>query len=286
MNNNENAGGLLCTDEERLLISRATELSRRDENSAVALSFLTLREQRLVYDALKMSGAVHRLFFWGGYFGAERRKALFLPEWLITEPCSYPLFSEEREKYFVSLLSDMGMLSLADEYLNCVKIRTSGYVKLSHRDFLGSLMGLGFKRSVIGDICMVDDGALVFCEPTAADYVACELRKAGRETVKCEKIFAEPDFRPVRSFTDIRTTVASPRLDGVVRGLCNLSRDDALSLVEGGAVEINYYTEKKPDRTVLAGDVISVKGQGKYIVDSADTKTVRGRLRLIARKYT
>ncbi len=287
MNNKENAGGFLCTDEERLLISRATELSVRGENSAVALSFLTPGEQRLVFSAMERAHNTSRLFFWGGCIGAERRRAIFLPEWLVLDStCHEPLYSEEREMHFLGILGAMGMDSLCEEFVSCVKICSSGYAELSHRDYLGALMALGIKRSTIGDICVVGRDAYVFCTENAGAFIVAELKKAGRETLKCEMVAVGRDFRINRSFAEICTTVASPRLDGTVRALCNVSREEALLLVTGGSVEVNYFLEKEPDRGVVAGDILSVRGFGKYIVDRAEDQTRRGRIRLIARKYT
>ena len=285
MHNKEMAGGFLCTDEERLLISRATELSERSEKNAVALSFLTPREQRLVFSAMERMGCADRVFFWGGFFGAERRRAVFLPSWLELGRCSYPLYSKEREEHFVRSLSEMGMESILSDYTGAVRLSGSGYAKLSHRDFLGALMGLGLKRSVIGDICVFDYGAVVFCEEKTSAFIAEELRNAGRDSIRSERISVDLDFSADRKFQEICTTVASLRLDGVVRALCNISRDDALQLVLQGSVELNYFVNKEPDRAVLENDIVSVRGFGKYIIDRGGEETRRGRIRLIARKY-
>lgn len=287
MNNKENAGGFLCTDEERLLISRATELSARGENSAVALSFLTPREQRLVYAEMERLGQQHRLFFWGGFVGAQRRRAVFLPSWLEgEEPCRDPLYSEERERYFIRLLTESGMQELLCEFISAVKLTPSGYNgALSHRDYLGALMSLGLKRSVIGDICVLSDHAVVFCEEKAGDYIAMELKRAGRDSIRCESVDVDAEFSPELQFEEMCVTVASPRLDGVVRSLCNISRDEALATVTKGMVEVNYFVEKEPDRQIKAGDILSVRGFGKYIIDGDLGVTRRQRIRLAARKY-
>ena len=281
----EYAGGFLCTDEERLLISRATELSERSEKNAVALSFLTPREQKLVLTEMERIGVANRVLFWGGYYGAERRKAIFLPSWLGISRSTYPIYSKEREEHFVKALSEMGMESILSDYTGAVRLSGSGYNKLSHRDFLGALMGLGLKRSVVGDICVFDYGAVAFCDDKTCDFIAEELRNAGRDSIKCERISVDLGFSADRKFQEICTTVASPRVDGVVRALCNISRDDALQLVLQGSVEVNYFIEKEPDRTVREGDIISVRGSGKYIIDGASDVTRRQRIRLIARKY-
>lgn len=286
MNNKENAGDLLCTDEERLLISRAAEYCIRGENSAVALSFLTPREQRLIYESTVRAGNGDRLFFWGGCVGAERRRAVFLPSWLSADgPCSSALYSEEREEFFLELLYENGMTDILCEFVRPLKLIGSGYATLSHRDYLGALMALGLKRSVVGDICIEGNSAVVFCEEKTCDFIAAELRKAGRDTLKCEKMQTDLDFHPVRNFREISTTVASPRIDGVVRALCNVSREEAARLVTQGVVEVNYFVQKETDRTVSAGDIISVRGYGKFIIDQADGVTRRARIRLLARKY-
>ncbi len=286
MNNRETAGGTLCTDEERLLLSRATELSRRGEDTAVALSFLTPREQRLVFEEMERQKSAYRLFLWGGYVGAERRIAIFLPLWLFDGSiCREPVFSREREEYFLSLLSDMGMTDLLFELICPVSLEGSGYATLSHRDYLGSLMALGIKRSVLGDIVVGERSAVAFCETRTCDFIVDELRSAGRDKILCKRLPTDLSFKAERSFQCIFATVASARLDGVVRALCSLSRDAAAELVSRGECEVNYFVQKEPDSRLGKGDILTVRGYGKFIIDGAEDVTKKGRIRLIARKY-
>lgn len=286
MNNKETAGGSLCTDEERLLLSRATELSRRGEDTAVALSFLTPREQRLVFEEMERQKSAYRLFLWGGYVGAERRLAIFLPLWLFDgEYCREGVFSKEREEYFLSLLSDMGMTELLTDLICTISLKGSRYVSLSHRDYLGALMALGIKRNVLGDIVVEDTAAVTFCERKACEFILEELKRAGRDKIICEKLSTDLSFRPERSFEKISSTIASPRIDGVVRALCSVSREEAAQLVIRGCCEVNYFTVKETDCRLFVGDILTVRGHGKFIIDSAEDVTRRGRLRLLARKY-
>lgn len=283
MNEIKKAGSYLApTDEERLLISRAAELSARPRNLAVASCFLTPGEQRLIFECAK----IPEHFYFGGARGCTRRKLIFLPDWIecdVKRPKN--VFSSETEDEFLSLLSSMGMDDIFDEVIVPVKITPSGYEKLSHRDVLGAIMALGIKRETIGDICFFEDNCYIFCERVAADYICEMLNKAGRDTVKCEKCTLPEDFEVIYNFEDIVSTVASPRLDGVVRALCNISRDEAANTVEKGLVELNYLTEYATDTKVENGDTVSVRGYGKFIIDSTDTLTRRGRYRLCARKY-
>ena len=122
MNNKTKAGGSLAlTDEERLLVSRAAELSARPRFPAVASCFLTPREQRLVFE---MSG-VPDFFYFGGAVGATRRKLIFLPEWIECDAIRPKSpFSADTEKDFLASLESYGMDSLIEELMSVVKIKT------------------------------------------------------------------------------------------------------------------------------------------------------------------
>ena len=275
------AGGLpALTDEERLLISRAAELSARCDYSAVASCFLTPREQRILFE----SGAAAGGFFYGGAIGATRRRLVFLPSWIECDKSRKGLFSQEKEEQLESALLSYGCEDMLAEFYTPVHLRSSGYEKLSHRDWLGSLMALGIKRETIGDICFFEGEAYVFAEPKAAVYIQNELSRAGRDKVSAEICSLPRDFRIELEYELFATTVASPRIDGVVRALCNMSRDDAASLVASGMVELNYFTATEVDAKVCNGDIISVRGRGKYIIDSADEQTKKGRVRIAGRK--
>ncbi len=275
------AGGFpVLTDEERLLISRAAELSARCDYSAVASCFLTPREQRIVFS----SGEAVRGFFFGGAVGATRRKLVFLPSWIEYEAKNLGVFSVEKEEQLVEILKGYGCEDILSEFYVPVHLKCSGYEKLSHRDWLGSLMALGIKRETIGDICCFEGETYVFAEPRAAAYIESELKRAGRDKVSAEICTLPDGFKIELEFENISTTIASARIDGVVRALCNVSRDEAAEMVSSGLVELNYFTESEVDAKISGGDIMSVRGYGKYFIDSADEQTKKGRFRLLARK--
>ena len=63
---------------------------------------------------------------------------------------------------------------------------TLGGRQLTHRDYLGSLLGLGIKREKTGDIIVRDDGAdIVICEELA-EFVSLNYDKAGRTSLSVE----------------------------------------------------------------------------------------------------
>lgn len=269
------------TDEERLLISRAAEISARRDYQAVASCFLTPREQRILAEA----GVAQSGYFFGGANGLTRRKLIFLPGWMDAEKPSGSIFSSDGEQKLISALESYGSLDMLKEFFVPVHLIASGYEQLSHRDWLGSLMALGIKRETVGDICFFDGEAYVFAEPKAAAYIELELKRAGRDKVSARICSLPENFEKEIAYEKISTTIASPRLDGVIRALCNISREDAAGLAESGMAEINYFTEMQTDTTVRGGDILSVRGYGKFIIDSADEMTKKGRIRLTARKF-
>ena len=286
-NSKNKYGSAVCGDEERLLLARAAELSQRSERGEVtATSFLTPRQQRLIYDDQTRSGAADSLFLWGGFKGAQRRIAMFLPRWITDGAAPAGAFSQAREEHFVSLLASCGCEEYLHEFTVPVCLSGSGYASLGHRDWLGSLTALGIKRQVLGDIAVENDSsAYVFAKPEAAAFIVKEMKSAGRDRVKAEFAPEGVQICPNLSFEKLVSSVASPRLDGVVRALCGVSREAAAEIVSGGAAELNYLPVQDADRRVCAGDVLSVRGYGKFIIDRCEDETRRGRIRLEARKY-
>ena len=271
-------------DGSRRLMARAAELVRREAYDTAFSDFLTPREQRLFYSACAAEGQADRLFFYGGAPGAERRIAVLVPEWLLGDvPVSDP-FDESREQYVASLIENETIdISGA---IAAVSLNGSDYGSLTHRDWLGAILALGLERHVLGAIAVLDEHrAVVFVKPAIVPFIADTLHHAGSDTVRAAAITLPDGFEIPRSFERMEASVASPRLDGVVRALTNLSRSDAASLVLAGDVELNYFPEEKTDAPVEDGDILSIRGYGKYIIDSANTVTRRGRNRLVARKY-
>lgn len=309
-------GGVRITEEERLLIARGAELSARAEYSAVASSFLSPRQQRLLFENALCEKRAEQIFFWGGCRGAGRRMAVFLPAWILSFAAAAPspspdqLFTQEREASFLHLLCMAGLEDAAEEpspdiydtlpekierihkagmlseFVQPLLLEGSGFRSLSHRDWMGALLSLGIKREILGDIVVWDDfHAVTFCQAKGAAYLISELKKAGRDTVRAFPCRLPAGFVPRQQYIPVRGTVASPRVDGVIRTLCSISREDAAALIQRGLVEINYDTIAETDGRIEAGDIISVRGYGKFQIDEIGQPTVRGRIHLAARKY-
>lgn len=208
-------------------------------------------------------------FFFGGYSFAERKRLYILPDYI--------------EGTDIDVLCGYGYSS----QIKALAVCGSGYSRLTHRDFLGSLLSLGLERSVIGDIVVESDAkaAVVFCDERIAPFICSSLERVGGDKVRVKETEIDESKLPERRFLTINTTVSSTRLDAVVSALCNLSRERASELVVGGMVDLNFETEEKPDKKVTPPGVVSVRGFGKYRLLCADTRTKKGKYRLEAQKY-
>jgi RNA-binding protein YlmH len=79
--------------------------------------------------------------------------------------------------------------------------------------------------------------------------------------------------------------VSSLRLDCVVSAVANLSRGAANELIEAGFVSLNSQVCEKSTRQINNGDVLTVRGKGKFIIGNTSGKTRKDRTVLEFRKY-
>ena len=252
------------------LFARLDDLCSEAERGGVGISdFLSPREAHYALAYLGRKGASYLAY--GGYEDAERRKIYVLPDYM----------ESVRD---AKMLEEYGFAS----DVACVSVRTDGYRSLTHRDYLGSLLGLGIERAVLGDILVVgEDGAeaFVFCSQAMGTFFCSERTKVAREKARVQIVSADDAKIPEKRFAPISDTVASARIDCVVAALCSLSREKARAAVESGLVEIDFECEERPDRSVSAPCLVSVRGFGRYRVLAVNDKTKKGRYRLSAEKF-
>ena len=258
-----------------LFEARINELAKRAEQYREGYcAFLTPKEQIIASSILARGKYDCVSFFFGGFDGSERNRLFVIPEYAAIE-------GEYNAENILENYEE-----LVSEAVCAVKVSGSGYKKLTHRDYLGSLLGLGIERGVVGDIAVLDEfSAVIFCDKKISEYILLELKKIGSDTVKVSPFPLSHEFKVKREFQSISDTVASARLDCVVSSLCGVSREKAQGFIRVGAVDLDYFTEERPDRGVSEGSIISVRGHGKFVVVSLSEQTKKGRLRLLANKY-
>lgn len=251
---------------------RAEDLCRRCEKQYAPqiTQFLTLEEQASVLKISKRFPDVLTVFE-GGWKSAERKTALFLPADLYEYP------KTDAEADYIRELSE----------IEFVKIEGSGFVKIGHRDVLGALMSLGIKRETLGDIVVSDGSKTAYAAAfsSAARFICSNLERVARDKVKVSLVSHSAVPEKVQKFSDLSLTLASLRIDALVSDVLNISRDKAKKLISSGAVSVNHSECTDAGNTFEAGDIVSVKGEGKFAVDSFLGLTAKNRHRVIVRKY-
>ena len=247
-------------EEERLLLGRVWDKwdQCRLRSVPAATDFLSPQEQAAALRLLRARGVQEGYVFSGGYEGAERQRLFFLPDW-----------AEEPEP----------------DAIAAVACTWYGGESLTHRDFLGSLMGLGLTRGTIGDILVTEGRCQVLTLPKTAAFLLTGWDAAGRVRLRVSPLPLEELEVPALTFREVRDTVSSLRLDNVLAAGFALSRGRAAEAVERGAVQVNWTVCQKPDKPVAAGDTITCRGLGKCVLDSVGGPTKKGRLPVIIRRF-
>ena len=260
--------------EEALLRARLEELDARAQKGGFCFTrYLTPHELAV---ARAVPGGAAR-FAWGGWDEAERKRLFFVPDYA-GEP------ETDTAAGWLALLEPMFGDELRDAVTR-VRVTGSGYRTLAHRDYLGSILALGLERSALGDIGIIDEfSAAVFCDAKLADYLGTALERIGSDKVKIARDDSGAPLPP-RATRPISDTIASPRLDCVVAALTNLGREKAQAMIRADEVEVNFLPETRTDAEVHEGDMLSLRGYGRFVVRTFDGVTKRGRLRLAAEQY-
>ncbi len=246
------------TDEERLVARRAQELARAAcfGGAVRTMGFLSDRELSLAQAATAHSGAAARAF--GGYEGAERTVLAFAG-------------SEEQ---------------LRDEVFDIAQLRVTAHCPpkpLTHRDYLGALLSLGLKRESVGDILPDESGAFVYARGAAAKLILQELASVGRCSVSCEA--SAQSVQAQTAGEERRAFVASLRLDAVLAAVLHISRGDAAALVKAGAVSVNHIEMTRASSEMFEGDVLRVRGYGKFSVRAVGPQSKKGRTAITYCQY-
>ena len=168
-----------------------------------------------------------------------------------------------------------------------IEAKGQGVEELTHRDFLGALMALGLTRESVGDI-VVDKTSLLaylFVTENAKKLILSELKSAGRVSLTLKETDGGKIVLPDGEFEDMTFTSASYRLDAALAALLNLSREKAALLIDSKTVVLNGAVAVKHEKELREGDLLSVKGHGKFKVDFAAPKGKKGRICYLIKKY-
>ena len=249
------------TPEDRILLAKLWDKMQAgiSRNIPAHSCFLTPRELEM---ARYLFGAEPGLQFFGGYHDAERRMLVYLPDYL-EESC---------------LLEDGSPVV-------CLRATYFEEDSLSHRDFLGALMGEGIARETVGDICVGKGTCDFFVTAEIASYIEQNFLSAGRTRLHLDQIPLSEASIPEPEIKEIKDTVASLRLDSVVSSGFRIGRSLAAQYISVGKAAIDGLPCEKPDKPVTEGMKISIRGLGKIKLASVNGKTKKDRISVVIHRY-
>ena len=249
---------------QRLLLARILDKLEQAERrgAPVSTDFLSPQEQALTEELLRVSGVTpDRYVLFGGFEGAERKMLLFLPDWMEQE-------------------------SAVEQFpLCCLRAAFRPEEALTHRDLLGSLMGIGVAREKVGDLLVSDASCDLIAATSVGEFLLQNWVSAGRAKLTVTAITPQELCVPEVRCEEIRDTVQTLRLDAVTAVGFRLSRGKAAALIEGGKVQVNWRDCVKSDHLLSEGDVVSARGFGKFNLKQVGGMTRKGRTGIIILRY-
>ena len=247
--------------EDRMLLAKLWDKINAGirKNIPANTCFLSPRELEM---ARFLFGEPEGLHAFGGYSDAERKMLIYLPEYLEGSA----LYGEDSP---------------------CVCLRAEFYPgdTLSHRDFLGALIGAGIGRETLGDICVGKEYCDFFVTREIAPYILQNFLSAGRAKLHLKQIpLCDADI-PQPEVKEIKDTMASLRLDSVISSGFRIGRSLAAQYVTTGKAAIDGLPCEKPDRQIAEGMKISVRGLGKIKLQAVNGRTKKDRISVVIHRY-
>ena len=203
---------------------------------------------------------------YGGYKEAERKILILYPE----------KYNENViEKNYTKMLKVIR-----------VNLPEEEYGKYSHRNYLGGIVKLGLKREKVGDILVANEGADIIVMHDFVEVLKKELPSLTRFEKSDIEILELKELRKKEiKIENIKIIVPSLRLDNIVSDLARTSRSKAKQIIEQERVFINGQNETKLSKQIKIGDIITIRGKGRFIVKEFEGTTRSGRTVIVVEKY-
>lgn len=229
----------------------------KSKNKIEYTDFLNLAEQDLIDKFLKRIKFTNYYFF-GGAGEAERKILIIYPEKLTED-----MVRKNHSKMICAIKITLP-ISLDEDY--------------DHRRYLGAIIKLGVERGKIGDISVKSKGAEIVIKNEIKKFLMQNLGSLTRfSSAKIE----EKDIDDLQEIEvqkiEITEIVASLRLDNIVASLARTSRNKAVEMLEQERVFLNFKNETKASKSVKVGDIITIRGKGRFVFQEISGNTRKGR---------
>lgn len=246
---------------DKLLISKINDLFRLCEKHSCAKfsAFLDGGEIAVIQDNLIFPYGFNTMFF-GGFDESESKMLGVFPEWSECEESEFPI--------------------------KALKISPLFTKPITHRDCLGTLLSLGIERNKLGDIAITEDnGAICFVSEDIAPYICANVSKISNQGVHIEETDMTWAQKIKRKYQRLELVCASMRTDAVVGAITKLSRQKSADLISADKVKVNHRIIKDNSRSVKEGDLLSIRGFGRFIIRQEGAKTRKDRQHISVDKY-
>jgi photosystem II S4 domain protein len=247
--------------EEKELGSRILDIASEAyaENRPAYCDFLDPRGQEIALGIVRGTGSL-AYQFGGGYRGAERQCLAIFPDYYPSDRVEIPLAAVDIEG-------------------------TADFSQVSHRDVLGAVLGCGIRREKIGDVLITGRGAQVVMTPGIVPAVVHNLQAVQEVPVVVSEIDIEQLEAVPKQVKEMKTTVASLRLDAVASAGYGTSRSQMVREIKAGRMKVNWQAVDSPAHGIEVGDVLSVRGRGRLEVAEQLGLTRKGRISLLLKRY-
>lgn len=243
-------------DQQELCKKRLIDLSRQAEHKDIVTfsSFLNLNEQNIYHSIGKSLYTGTKLY--GGYDKAERQMVAFIPD-ALCYAWTYPIVCIEAKPQYPKYAE-----------------------KLSHRDVLGALMHLGIDRSKIGDIICHEDIYDIFCEDTISPFIMDNLTQIRHTMVQLSVLDDTRTLEVSPEFVEQPEMIASNRIDAIIAKAYHLSRSEAATYLSAEKVFVNGKCITNCNQSCESGAIVSVRGKGRFIFETDQVLSKKGKLRV------
>ena len=194
---------------------------------------------------------------------------------------------EDCERKMIGFAPDYMEFFYEDFPVSIIQIKKNNKFseQLNHRDYLGSILGLGIDRSKIGDIILLEEYVVCYVQNEIADYICLQLQKVSHTKVEAVKIETSMFSLPEKKLLEKHATVASLRLDCIVSAGFQISRKLSQDFIQAEKVNVNWNLIGNPSFVLKEGDILSLRGYGKIKLLEVKGKTRKDRISLMIGKY-
>ncbi len=201
---------------------------------------------------------------------------------------NYKVFGgyEYCERKVIGFYQDYMELEYNNFPIRVIKIKPlDKFTKLTHREYLGGILGTGIDRCKLGDIFVLEDYAYAFVYENISEYIFNNLVKISHSKVENSIIDLNMVTLPQPKYKEIKTTIASLRLDAIISATFHISRSSASNFISAEKVNINWSTAKSNSILTKEGDIFTLRGYGRAKLVKIGDKTRKDRISIIIHLY-